>query len=246
MWDYLVPDILMSSEIENELNIAISLGCGKPIEDINARISLANYYAMRSEQSKRNLLLTEAVTLTKKYLQRFPHDIDALTILRETFSMLGDQNGVVSTELQISRTRSILNSGLGISINKLPDVVEKFPQRLTGIELEEKVRRLLIVMGLNATTTKASGDGGIDVIAYSNTPIYSGKYIVQCKDWTNPVGEPLVRDLFGVVISEGANKGILITTGKFTNAAYKFSEGKPIELIDGEELSRLLNKEEIV
>jgi hypothetical protein len=236
MWDYLVPDILISSNTEEELNIVISLGLGKPIEDIKARLSLANLYAMKGELSKRNYLLTEAVALTKKYLRRSPYDINALTIQRDTFSMLGDQNGVVSMELQLSRARSLLNTGLRNSTNELAEGGQKLPQQVTGIELEEKVKQLLEFMGLKATTTKASGDGGIDVVAFSSTPIYSGKYIVQCKDWTKPVGEPVVRDLFGVVISEGANKGILITTGKFTNAAYRFAEGKQIELIDGDEL----------
>jgi restriction endonuclease Mrr len=243
MWDYIAKDFLINAE--EELNIAISLGLGKPIEDIRARFSLANLYDMKGELAKRNILLTEAISLTKKYLQRFSYDIDVLTMQRDAFSMLGDQNGEVATELQINKAHSLINSGLMVSGNESVELREKSVNRVTGIELEEKVRQLLEIMGLKATTTKASGDGGIDVVAFSSTPIFSGKYIVQCKDWTNPVGEPIIRDLFGVVISEGANKGILITTGKYTNAAYRFAEGKPIELIDGDELTRLLNREGI-
>lgn len=61
----------------------------------------------------------------------------------------------------------------------------------------------------------------------------SGKYIIQCKRYTGSVGEPIIRDLYGVVTSERANKGILMTTGYFTKSAIAFTEGKPIELIDG-------------
>ena len=36
-------------------------------------------------------------------------------------------------------------------------------------------------MGFYVETTKASGDGGIDLIVYNNQSILSGKYIIQCK-----------------------------------------------------------------
>lgn len=56
------------------------------------------------------------------------------------------------------------------------------------------------------------------------------------------VGEPPIRDLYGVVMSENANKGILITTSNFTSSAISFANDKPIELIDGQILQQLLAK----
>ena len=97
-------------------------------------------------------------------------------------------------------------------------------------------------MGFSAHTTKASGDGGIDLIAYYHQPLLSGKYIIQCKRYAGSVGEPIIRDLYGVIMSERANKGILITTGRFTKSALNFAEGKPIELIDGVFLKKLMNQ----
>mgnify|MGYP000891218519 CR=1 FL=1 len=84
-------------------------------------------------------------------------------------------------------------------------------------------------------------DGGIDLIAYNNQPLIEGKYIIQCKRYSGSVGEPILRDLYGVITSERANKGILITTGYFTQSAIQFAKGKPIELIDGKRLQLLLN-----
>ena len=62
---------------------------------------------------------------------------------------------------------------------------------------------------------------------------------MQCKDQKTPIGEPVLRDLYGLVLSEGVNKGIIITTSKFTEAARRFAEAKPLELIDGHMLSGL-------
>lgn len=112
---------------------------------------------------------------------------------------------------------------------------------LTGIEFENLCQGLLQKAGFDVETTKASGDGGIDLIAHNRQSFFSGKYIVQCKRYAGSVGEPIIRDLYGVVMAERANKGILITTGYFTASATAFAQDKNIELIDGTKLQELLS-----
>lgn len=113
-------------------------------------------------------------------------------------------------------------------------------QSLSGAEFEALTEKLLIAMGFQTETTKASGDGGIDIVAFNKQPLLSGKYIIQCKRYTGSVGEPIIRDLYGVVNSERANKGILITSGSFTKQAEAFAADKQLELIDGKKLDALL------
>ena len=114
--------------------------------------------------------------------------------------------------------------------------------KLSGIEFENVCQVLVEKMGFSTKTTKASGDGGIDLIAFNHQPLLSGKYIIQCKRYAGSVGEPIIRDLYGVVMSERANKGILMTTGHFTKSAIAFATGKPLELIDGTALKSLMNQ----
>lgn len=114
--------------------------------------------------------------------------------------------------------------------------------QLSGVEFERVCQQLVEKMGFETETTKASGDGGIDLIAYNRQPLLSGKYIIQCKRYTGSVGEPIIRDLYGVVMSERANKGILMTTGTFTKSAVNFADGKPIELIDGIAMQNLFSQ----
>lgn len=111
---------------------------------------------------------------------------------------------------------------------------------LDGVKFENLINQLLTNMDFDVETTKTTGDGGIDLIAYNKQPITKGKYIIQCKRWNSSVGEPILRDLYGVVTNERANKGILITSGLFTQNAVKFAEGKPLELIDRRQLESLL------
>lgn len=54
-------------------------------------------------------------------------------------------------------------------------------QSLEPIEFENMVSGLLMQMGFNVNVTKASGDGGIDIVATNEQPIVGGQYIVQCK-----------------------------------------------------------------
>ncbi len=109
-------------------------------------------------------------------------------------------------------------------------------------QFEQVVSLLLAKMNFIVEHTGQIGDGGIDIKAQNLSPMTAGKYIIQCKKYSidNKVDVKDVRDLFGVVHSEMANKGILITTSEFTSKANEFAKGKPIELINGKKLEKLL------
>ena len=111
---------------------------------------------------------------------------------------------------------------------------------MTGYEFEEYIAKLFKSKGFEVQRTAYSHAGGIDLVAIYNAPIFSGKYIIQCKKYTDTlVGQPVIRDLYGVIMSENANKGILITTSDFTEEAYAFAKNKNIELINGTLLNRI-------
>ncbi len=114
---------------------------------------------------------------------------------------------------------------------------------MTPLQFEALIASLLNSMGFRTQLTKQTGDGGIDIVALSTAPPVSGKYIIQCKRWSQPVGETVVRDVYGIVTAERANKGIVVTTSSFTRQAYEFAQGKPIELIDGRRLAELVGAE---
>ena len=111
---------------------------------------------------------------------------------------------------------------------------------LDGHEFENLIVELLEKMGFTIGERKLASDGGIDIIAENHQPMLEGTYIIQCKRHSKKVGQPVIRDLYGVVHSRNANKGLLITNSTFTDEAKKFAEGKQLELVDGEKLRSLL------
>ena len=96
--------------------------------------------------------------------------------------------------------------------------------------------------GIEVRVTQASRDGGVDAIIIDPDPIKGGKTIIQAKRYSATVDVSAVRDLYGVVQHEGANKGILVTTASFGSDSYEFMKNKPLALIDGSNLLSLLEK----
>lgn len=88
--------------------------------------------------------------------------------------------------------------------------------------------------------TRASRDYGVDALIHDPDPIHGGKFVIQAKRYVNTVEVAAVRDLFGTVQNEGANRGYLVTTSAFGPDAYAFAKGKPLTLIDGSNLLQLL------
>lgn len=75
------------------------------------------------------------------------------------------------------------------------------------------------------------GDKGRDLIIHTN----NGKIVVECKHQPrSSIGRPVIQKLHSAVISEGAIKGIVITTGTFSKAAIAHAKNltPPIELMD--------------
>jgi restriction system protein len=85
-------------------------------------------------------------------------------------------------------------------------------------------------------------DGGIDLELARGRE----RVIVQCKHWLNrQVPVQRVRELLGVVTAEGADRGVLVATNGFTRDAIAFAAGKPLELIDGEALMTLSQRQAV-
>jgi restriction system protein len=113
---------------------------------------------------------------------------------------------------------------------------------LNPYEFENLVGNLFQKMGLDTKLTRSSRDGGVDAVAYDKRPILGGKVVIQAKRYRHTVGVSAVRDLYGTMQHEGANKGILVTTSSYGPDAYEFIKDKPVELIDGGGLLYLLDQ----
>jgi restriction system protein len=113
---------------------------------------------------------------------------------------------------------------------------------LDPFAFENLVSNLFNQMGLECKLTRSSKDGGVDAVAFDPRPVLGGKIVIQAKRYRNTVDVSAVRDLYGTMVNEGANKGILVTTSGYGPDAYNFAKDKPIELITGGGLLYMLEQ----
>lgn len=109
--------------------------------------------------------------------------------------------------------------------------------KLSWQEFEQQVGEVYRHRGYQVEEVGGGGaDGGVDLRLRRD----GQTTIVQCKRWkTFKVGVKPVRELFGVMAAERADRAVFITSGVYTDEALGFAHGKPIELVDGAQLAQM-------
>jgi restriction system protein len=109
---------------------------------------------------------------------------------------------------------------------------------LSWKEFEELVAEAYRREGYKVELTgNATGDGGIDIVLRRREQ----NTLVQCKHWkTWTVGVKIVRELRGVMASEKADYGIVVSYGTFTPETEAFAKENRITLIGGNDLDNMV------
>lgn len=127
--------------------------------------------------------------------------------------------------------------------------------KLSPTEFERLVVKLLLRMGYGygldeaGRITQQSNDGGIDGIIKEDQLGFSNIYI-QAKQWaTNEtVTKPEIQKFVGALQGQQAQKGLFITTAKYSSGAMQFANnllGTKVVLVDGATLTKLMIKHNV-
>jgi restriction system protein len=146
-------------------------------------------------------------------------------------------------------TEAAPTDNIGPTVTNYREELARTLQSLPAGGFERFCQRLLRESGFQKVTiTGRSGDGGIDGIGILQVnALVSFKVLFQCKKYVGSVTPSHVRDFRGAMTGR-ADKGIIITTGSFTSDARKEAVrdgAPPIELVDGEKLTTMLEKLEL-
>ncbi len=111
-------------------------------------------------------------------------------------------------------------------------------------EFEMLVGEGFRLQGYQVMETGGGGaDGGVDLVLSRPGKNGGEKFLVQCKRWRAlKVGVDVVRELYGVMAARGATGGFVVTSGRFTEEAVKFAEGRNVKLVDGPKLHGLIRQ----
>lgn len=124
---------------------------------------------------------------------------------------------------------------------------ESFYQ-LTDDDFEVVMAEIYSKLGYDVTRTKATRDGGKDLIIRIPEVLGDFIYYVECKKYNpkRPIGVGIIRNLVGTINTDRVNGGILATTSFFTRDAYEFISGNKwnfqIKTHDYNVIRNLLNR----
>lgn len=148
---------------------------------------------------------------------------------------VGSSDATLTPEEQIDETLAELKEDLE------QEVLAQL-RTMNPASFERFVVRLLAAMGYGVgEVTGRSGDGGIDGVIYEDR-LKLDRIYLQAKRWTDaPVRGPDINGFLGALAKHGANRGVFVTTSRFTQDARNAVELPHLRLvlIDGDQLARL-------
>jgi restriction system protein len=199
-----------------------------------------------------DLLKKQPKTINVKLLKQYPEFLE-FQQLKGTRSGARVDSSSTAIDVSTATPLEALEAAYENLRDELADELLARLKKSSPAFFERVVVELLVKMGYGGSRADAgkaigkSGDGGIDGIIKEDKLGLDVVYI-QAKRWeNNPVGRPDVMQFVGALQAQKANKGIFITTSRFTDEArsYVSQVGSKIVLIDGEQLTSLMIEHDV-
>jgi hypothetical protein len=107
--------------------------------------------------------------------------------------------------------------------------------KMSGIEFENYVSKLLTESGYNVSGTPPTGDQGADLIASKN----GNAFVIQIKRHSKPIGNKAVQEVVAAKSYYQGDKASVVTNSTFTNAAKNLAKRNDVILIGKEQLKSI-------
>ena len=178
-----------------------------------------------------------------KFLEQFPEYQEFKKLKKEDKKIKEEENKLLETKTP----EELVRSGYKIIKDTVKSDILSNVMNCSPRFFEKLVVDLLIKMGYGGSLEDAgraigkSGDGGIDGIIKEDKLGLDFIYI-QAKRWGDVVGRPEIHKFVGALTGKQANKGVFITTSRFSSDAKDFVThlNTKVVLIDGEQLAQLM------
>jgi restriction system protein len=108
--------------------------------------------------------------------------------------------------------------------NDIMEKLKKEPKEVHNLsprQFEELIADLLIDMGYDVTLTKATRDGGADILASIKNDLGKFLYLIDAKKYSqnHKIGVGMVRTLLGTLADYQASSAMLVTTSSYSKDA---------------------------
>lgn len=129
-------------------------------------------------------------------------------------------------------------------INNMPQNTQSIAQitmndvdHMSGETFEKYCAKLLRGYGYtNIQFTKATGDFGVDIIAYGN----NRRYAIQCKRYSSKLGGKSIQEVVAGCNYYNCDEGMVMTNNFFTDNAIKLANANGVTLVDRNDLIKMI------
>jgi restriction endonuclease Mrr len=220
------------------------------------------YQAGKNAMLNQSMALSEfSQNITKLYIPKLDIDLDLVHIHDEDVSEEeqaeeAEVSEKIISEILLPESKKIITPDSPIiTVAPINDEVLRYlkenPEewfKLTGGQFEMVMQEIYSRLGYHVERTKATRDGGKDLIIHKNGPLGDFIYYVECKKHApnRPVSLGIVQRFKCVVDTDNVNGGIVATTSFFTKDAKKFILANKydcqVKLHDGTAIKNFLNQ----
>ena len=110
-----------------------------------------------------------------------------------------------------------------------------FSDDLTALEYEQFCAAELRRFGWNVSSTQASRDQGVDLVAGK----LGRKVVIQCKKYSRPVGNKAVQEIVAGQKVHNADEAAVVTNASFTRPAEELASANGVKLLHHLQLDQL-------
>lgn len=162
-------------------------------------------------------------------------------VLRQSYKLnysncISVADEVMSGYNKIKKAKSITSNLINDSMTECRISI-KDVDRMNGIEFEIFIADMFAKLGYRTKMTKASGDQGVDVIAYKGEKILG----IQAKCYSGVVGSHAIMEVVAGKNYYGCNSCMVITNSTFSAAAKELANVNHVELWDRNDLKEQID-----
>ena len=191
--------------------------------------------AIEREQTINNIIQKHIDTLKLKYSQLVYYDDYGVVQDKKFYAELNYFiNNVISPEINITdeeRKRIITK----ISYQCDDDSVKSIKDKENPYDFEKKCAQILNNNGWNAKATSKSLDQGVDVVASK----YGKTVAIQCKLYSNPVGNKAVQEVVAGKNYYHADYAVVVSNNTYTESARQLAKNCDVLLLFEDDLKNL-------
>ena len=229
-----VRGLLISSRRKLSIDRSESLQLGPlDLETASDLLQAASEISIDPDNLTKLATAVNGYPLALRFLANLIHTNEPSEIgrlLTGNFYDLSDFSQAPSSEIISVAKPAIISASEALVHN-----LQKHPEDLLSIsnrDFEKVVAELLTDMGWEVELTKATRDGGKDILAYMNTEIGQFLCLVEAKRYRKDrkVGVDLVRSLYGTLCDYQANSAMMVTTSSFSPDAHEFEQRHQYQL----------------